>query len=542
MSEPLVFEHVQVFPLERRLMVRGVAQVLGTRALDLLLYLIEHRDRVLPKSELIEKVWPGVVVEDNNLTVQMSTLRKILGEGAITNLARQGYRFTLEARTSEVPTSSGANGSSKKTPLPLPLPDKPSLVVLPFLHLSADMTQAHLTDGITEDITTELSRFRSLFVISRNSAFTYKGRHVNVRDVAHELGVQYVVEGSVRIAGQQMRVTAQLIEATSGGHVWADKFDGTLENLFDIQDEVVRCISVAVAQGVQSHEYRSLRQHPTNMTAYGLALQAHRLAFDAFNLSDEAQCQQAIQQADVALAQDPDCALAWNAMALALWEGLFFGRAANRAAALAQGMAAADRLIELDGNDATGYTYRGLLLQEAGESAQALHCLRHAYQLNPNNVSTLGSLGLLEIFNGEPARAIEPLKRARRINPLDPWAWSPQALLALASFSLFDYQEALEQAQVSVNLGPHVVTPHALVAVASVGLGDMQGAATAIAKALQIGREFLRHRLGPGGTRFATPDISVRYRKFVAMALLQLDPATVGDLMPLVVEVSGQKT
>lgn len=540
MSEPLVFEHVQVFPLERRLLVRDVAQVLGTRAFDLLLYLVEHRDRVLPKSELIEKVWPGVVVEDNNLTVQISSLRKILGEGAITNLARQGYRFTLEARKSEVSTSSGADAPLKKTPLPLP--DKPSLVVLPFLHLSADMAQTHLTDGITEDITTELSRFRSLFVIARNSAFTYKGRHVDVRDVAHELGVQYVVEGSVRVAGPQMRITAQLIEAASGGHVWADKFDGTLENLFDIQDEVVRRISVAVAQGVQSHEYRSTRQRPADMTVYGLALQAHRLAFDAFNLSDEVHCQQAIQQANAVLAQDPDCAMAWTAKVLAAWQSLFFGRAVDRTATLVQAMAAADQLIELDNSDATGYTYRGLLLQEAGDSARALSSLRHAYQLNPNNVSTLGSLGLLEIVNGDPARAIEPLKRALRINPLDPWAWSPQALLALASFALFDYEEALEQAKVSVNLAPHVVTPHALVAVASVGLADMEGAATAIAKALHVGREFLRHRLGPGGARFATPEISGRYRKFVAMALLQLDPATVGDLTPLAVEASRQET
>ena len=540
MSEPLVFEHVQVFPLERRLLVGGVAQVLGTRAFDLLLYLIEHRDRVLPKSELMDKVWSGVVVEDNNLTVQMSALRKVLGNGAITNLARQGYRFTLMGPTPGVSVASSAN-EPLETP-GLPLPDKPSLVILPFLHFSTDMAQAHLTDGITEDITTELSRFRSLFVISRNSAFTYKGRHVNVRDVAHELGVQYVVEGSVRLAGPQMRVTAQLVEAASGGHVWADKFDGPLEDLFTIQDEVVRCISVAVAQGVQSHEYRSLRQHPTSISAYGLALQAYRLASDAFNLSDEALCQQAIQRADAAMAQDPNCAMAWNAKALASWQSLFFGRAVDRAATQAQAMAAADRLIELDSSDATGYTYRGLLLQVAGESAQALICLRHAYQLNPNDVPMLGSLGMLEIFNGNPAQAIEPLQRARRINPLDPWAWSPQTLLGLASFALFDYRTAREQAQVSVNLAPHVVTPHALVAVASVGLGDMEGAAAAISKALQTGREFIRHRLGLDGARFATPEITARYRKFVAKALLQLDPTTVGDLMPLAIEVSGQET
>lgn len=538
MAAPLIFENLQIFSLERRLLVGGVAQVLGTRAFDLLLYLIEHRDRVLSKSELIDKVWPGVVVEDNNLTVQISALRKVLGEGAITNLARQGYRFTLVAQTSEVSGASRTHEPPPKTALPLP--DKPSLVILPFLHLSADMAQAHLTDGITEDITTELSRFRTLFVISRNSAFTYKGRHVNVRDVAHELGVQYVVEGSVRLAGSQMRVTAQLIDAASGGHVWADKFDGALEDLFNIQDEVVRCISVAVAQGVRSHEHRNARQHPGSISAYGLALQAHRLAFDAFNLSDEAKCQQALQQAELALELDAGCALAWNAMALAAWQSLFFARALDRDATLAQGMTAADRLIALDDGGATGHTYRGLLLLAAGESSQALACLRHAYRLNPNDVSTLGSLGLLEILNGSPERAIEPLTRARRINPLDPWAWSPQALLAMASFALGDYQTALAQARVSVTMAPHVVTPHAQVAVACVGLGDMAGAAAAITLSLQTGREFLRYRLGSDGARFAAPEIAARYRKFVAMALLQLEPSVVGDLMPLVIEISGQ--
>ena len=235
------FGRFEMLPGTRRLLLDGAPLAVGARAFDLLLCLIERRERVVDKDELMKRVWPGTVVGDNNLNVQVSTLRRLLGPQARVTVAGRGYRFGLELQS---PAVAGDPSGALTRPV-LALPDKPSIAVLPFLNLGDDPQQEYLTDGVTEDITTELSRFRSLFVIARNSAFTYKGQPVNVRTVSRELGVRYVVEGSVRRAGQRVRVVAQLIDALSGEHIWAEKHDRIFEDIFDLQEEVTRAIVTA---------------------------------------------------------------------------------------------------------------------------------------------------------------------------------------------------------------------------------------------------------------------------------------------------------
>jgi TolB-like protein len=202
---------------------------LGQRAVALLRALIERAGQPVSKDELIEAAWPGLSVEESNLTVQIAALRRVFatepgGEGWIETLPRHGYRFTeLVSATGE---GEAVAAPTNEAAPPLTLPDKPSIAVLPFDNLSGDPEQEYFADGVVEEIITALSRFRHLFVIARNSSFTYKGRAVDVKQVGRELGVRYILEGSVRKAAKQLRITAQLIDAATSNHLWADRFDG----------------------------------------------------------------------------------------------------------------------------------------------------------------------------------------------------------------------------------------------------------------------------------------------------------------------------
>ena len=277
------FDRFEILPGARQVLAEGALVNLGSRAFDLLQCLVENCHRVVSKDELIDRVWPGLVVTENNLSVQVSALRKLLGPNALVNVPGRGYQFMLPVTggaksdpaylmpsvavhdSQDVMARNRRKDQSRRkgdpalepqgaSPIALSLPDKPSIAVLPFLNLSADPQQDYFADAISEDITTELSRFRALFVIARNSAFTYKGRAVDVRTVSKELGVCYVLEGSVRRAGGRVRVTAQLIDAHSGNHLWAEKYDRVLEDVFEVQEEVTQNIVGAIAPQIHAAE------------------------------------------------------------------------------------------------------------------------------------------------------------------------------------------------------------------------------------------------------------------------------------------------
>jgi TolB-like protein/Flp pilus assembly protein TadD len=480
------FGSVQVMPGDRSVRVNGVTHKPGARAFDLLLLLVENRHRVVGKAEIFERVWPGVVVEENNLTVQVSALRKILGPDVLATFSGRGYRFMLDLPAATEPL----NQSSRA----LALPAKPSIAVLPFLHLAGDATREYLTDGITEDITTELSRFRSLFVISRQSSFTYKGKPVDVPNVGRELGVRYVVEGSVRLSGRHLRVTAQLIDAVNGAHVWAEKYDGAIEELFNIQDEIVGQISVAVAQGVERHEFHTLRSRPADWGAYEIAVEAYQLGSDAFNRSDRDMRERALARANDALALDPDSAMGLHAKLLVLWQTLFFATAQDRAGTLKEAFATLDRWETLDAGNAKVYTFRGLLQHEAGQTAAGIVSLQKSHEMNPNDTGALGGLGVLEMLAGLSESAVEHFLLARRLNPLDPWAWSPNTGLGNAYVGLREFDKALHYGQLGASEAPHVVTTHLVIATAQVGLGNLAQARDAMKRAVQVGPEFIQRR------------------------------------------------
>jgi len=222
---------------------RGVFAPLamGSRALDILTVLVKRPGDLVSRAAIISTVWPETAVEDSNLNVQIAALRRVLDEGrtegsCIQTVPGRGYRFT--GAVTRIETEPGAHAVALPRSAVASLPEKPSLAVMAFQNMSGDPEQEYFADGMVEEIITALSRIRWLFVIARNSSFTYKGKAVDVKQVGRELGVRYVVEGSVRRAGGRVRITAQLIDALSGAHLWAERFDGSLEDVFDLQDKV----------------------------------------------------------------------------------------------------------------------------------------------------------------------------------------------------------------------------------------------------------------------------------------------------------------
>jgi TolB-like protein len=237
-----------VLDIDRRELRRGAHQVpVGPQVFDLLVYLVQNRERVVTKDDLLDAVWSGRFVSESNLTTRINAARKAIGDSGeeqrlIRTVSRKGFRFVGAVRTAAENATTEVPASTATTRIPLPLPDKPSIAVLPFDNISGDREQEYFADGMVEEIITALSRFRQLFVIARNSTFTYKGQAVDVKQVGRELGVRYVLEGSVRKSNDQVRIAAQLIDATTATHLWADRFDRAIENIFDLQDRLTASV------------------------------------------------------------------------------------------------------------------------------------------------------------------------------------------------------------------------------------------------------------------------------------------------------------
>jgi TolB-like protein len=250
---------------------------------DLLVYLVENRDRVVNKDDLLASVWGGRIVSDSTLTSRINAARKAIGDSGeeqklIRTIARKGFRFVGEVRNSMAAEPGHAELAEKshEPPRPaLPLPDRAAIAVLPFTNMTDDPAQDYFSDGISEDIITALSKLRWFFVIARNSSFIYKGKAVHMKQIADELGVGYVVEGSVRKVGGRVRITAQLNDAATGSHIWAERYDRELADVFAVQDEITEAIVAAIEpQLFAAENFRARRKPPDSMDAWDLVMRA----------------------------------------------------------------------------------------------------------------------------------------------------------------------------------------------------------------------------------------------------------------------------
>ena len=275
-----VFEDYS-FDTDRRELHRGAEAVtVAPQVFDLLDYLIRNRERVVSKDDLINAVWDGRVVSDAALTTRLNVARGVIGDSGqeqrlIKTLPRKGFRFIGLVQELDRPESTTAPGARAEPQQPaLTLPDRPSIAVLPFQNMSGDPEQDYFADGIVDDIITALSRFKFLFVIARNSSFTYKGRAVDIKQVGRELGVRYVLEGSVRKVGGRIRIAGQLIDASTGAHVWADRFEGDLGDVFALQDEITINVISAIRPKLLEAEIEHAVRRPNSLSAYDLYLRA----------------------------------------------------------------------------------------------------------------------------------------------------------------------------------------------------------------------------------------------------------------------------
>ncbi|MDA9982470.1 winged helix-turn-helix domain-containing protein [Gammaproteobacteria bacterium] len=316
---------------------------------DLLVYLIENRDRVVARDELLDKLWEGRVVSDSALSARLKAARKAVGDSGsaqkvIKTIHGRGYQF-IAASTESAAHKLGPQKAESTKPIPLPPPDKPSIAVLPFQNLSNDPEQEYFSDGITEDVIIALSRISGLLVVARNSTMVYKGKAIDVKEIGREQGVRHVLEGSVRKGGNRIRVTAQLIDATTGHHQWAEHYDRELDDIFEVQDDITKQVTtelnVRLARG---EEARVWARGTSNIEAWEKLIRVAPLSDDHVKEHNiEAQ-----RLAGEAVHLDPNYATAWVGLGWTHWEDALWSWAESNDASISTALSCARRALEID--------------------------------------------------------------------------------------------------------------------------------------------------------------------------------------------------
>jgi adenylate cyclase len=442
------------------------------------------------------------------------------GEQQVKNIAHPVRAFAVRADGAAAAKPIRSVGE-----IDLSLPDKPSIAVLPFANMSGDPEQEYFTDGVTEDIITELSRFHSLFVIARNSTFTYKGKAVDVRTIAKELGVRYVVEGSIRRSSNRIRVTAQLIDASTGNHIWAEKYDRVLEDIFAVQEELTRSIVTAIAPQIATSEVARMRgMRPGNLSAYELAVRGVAAASVAYREADRASRDEALRLAREALAIDPRCGAALRTIAFAQWQHIFFSTTTSATEARSEGISAATRAIAIDNGDHSVHLWKGMLLFQSGQQDVGLADMRRAHDLNPNDSVTLLCLGMAESTSGDPHRGIEYAANALRLSPRDPGRYGILSTLGWACFHAGDYAKGAEWAQLSVGEAPKFAASHMCLVVNWIGLSEVARAKSEFQVVRSLAPELVEARLA-GQWLFSKPELVRRATTFLRIAAGLEDPS-----------------
>jgi TolB-like protein len=487
-QDVFVFGPFRLSPGRRELLSHGEPVQLGARAFDLLLALLRRGGHLATKDELMAEVWPDSVVEENNLQVQISTLRKTFGgepesSRYLLTVAGRGYRFVGEIKRSGT-ADDGAVSSAQQSGGALSLPDKPSIAVLPFTNMSGDPEQEYFADGMAEEIITALSRCSWLFVIARNSSFTYKSRAIDVRQVGRELGVRYVLEGSVRRSGARLRFTAQLIDATSGAHVWADRFDGDTSDVFDLQDRITENVVAIIEPKLQLAEIERIK-HKTaaNLNAYEHLLRAQQFehAFTAESIGEALRHLKLAEEIDPTYA--PALALAAYCYGMRGSQGWF----QDAVVETAECVRLISRALEFGGSDANVLWMCAAGAWQAGlDPKRPLDLAYRSLENNPNSAMAWTVAGWIEAYTGRYAKGIELLGRAQRLNPRDPHAWFTANGMAMACLGEGRYAEGVIWAHKARAKNPLHIGSMRLLAAHLAHLGRRDEAAGVVAEMLHM--------------------------------------------------------
>jgi TolB-like protein len=450
--------------IERRELRRGGELVgLEPQVFDVLAYLVRHRDRVVSHEDLREAVWGGRIVSYSALASRINAVRRALDDDGTTQrfvrtFARKGVRFVGEVKElpeRTVPDATEAAQAAGGQPSNPTLPEKPSLAVLPFQNMTGDPEQDYFVDGMVEEITTAIARLPWLFVIARNSSFTYKGKSVDVKQVARELGVRYLLEGSVRKTSNRVRITGQLIDTARGVHIWGARFDGELGDIFDLQDDIASSVAGAIEPKLRQAEIEHAHRKPTaNLNAYDLYLRAlaqfYKVTYEgnreALGLLDRALALDNVYAPAAAMA-----AMSWAARKYHAW-------APVSEQEMAQAVGLAKTAIELGKQDPDALSRAAWALSFfTGDLATGSRAVERALALNPNSAVAWSTRGWMLVWVEDPEQGLQCFDRAMRLSPLDPWLFSQQYGIARCHFVMGRFDEALRWADKSLLEQPRAV-------------------------------------------------------------------------------------
>lgn len=473
------FEDQVLDQARRELSRAGTAVPLEPRVFDLVVYLIENRDRVVSKDDLMARVWGGRIVSDSALTGAINAARQALGDSGrdqrlIRTISRKGFRFV----------GTIANGATIGPTASPTLPDKQSIAVLPFANMSDDHAQEYFADGIVDDIITALSRFKSLFVIARNSSFTYKGRAVDIRQVGRELGVRYVLEGSVRNSSGRIRVTGQLLDSQTGAHVWAERFDGKLEDVFDLQDRIAAEVANQLVHTIERAEIERVRRRPATSTS---AYESHLLGMRSLYRSTAEAVEEALRHYYRAIELDPEFAAPHT------WAAIAYSRRkqgrwmADVRGECEEGVRLGRRAVELRDDDAQTIGVAGFIMAWLGGEVEAgLTFIERALALNPNDALVWQGSAWVRCYNGQHDLAVEHIERAARLSPVDPQTTQFQLVAAMAHYCAGRFDEAASCAEQALRRQPDLVPALISLARSCAMVGRLEDARRAMGRALQL--------------------------------------------------------
>ena len=477
----------QTLDTERRELLRDGAPIpVQPQVFDLLVYLVQNRGRVVSKEDLIGQVWDGRTVSDSTFTSRVNAARTAVGDSGrdqklIRTISRKGLRFVgtvqeQEPSNSSRPAERLAEKRLERSPSALPLPDRPAIAVLPFNNMSGEREQEYFSDGISEDIITALSKLRWFFVIARNSSFTYKGKAVHMKQVAEELGVRYVLEGSVRKSGDRVRITAQLNDVATGSHIWAERYDRDLADVFAVQDEITESIVAAIEPQLYAAEnFRARRKAPGSLDAWDLVMRALS-HYWRVTRQDNVVAQALLEKA---IAIDPNYGQALGVLATSHIFGAHMGWG-DMATVAPIAERAALAAVEADSEDPWAHHGLAYVYLFARRFDDSLAEFELALRLNPNFSLAQAFYGVTLCYCGRWQEGDLAARRALRLSPRDPLSALYYGIAAYAQFIGHNYDEAIRLAHESLRQRADFVGGHRVLTAAAGMAGQNEVAGIAL--------------------------------------------------------------
>jgi TolB-like protein len=482
------------FDTDRRELHRGADVVSITpQVFDLLDYLIRNRTRVVSKDDLVNAIWSGRAVTDTALTTRLNAARSAIGDSGreqrlIKTLPRKGFRFVGSVQEAQGPAGAADADNPVEPAKPaLALPDKPSIAVLPFTNLSSDPDQEYFADGMVEDIITALSRFKTLFVIARNSSFTYKGKVVDIKQVGRELGVRYVLEGSVRKTAGKVRISGQLIDAATGMHLWADRFESELSDIFALQDRMTESVVSAIEPRMYQIEIDLAVRRPNNLSAHDLCLRAlpHLYSWTRGGFVE------ALRLFSRALEIDPRYGFAATYAGGCHFVNVNQGWATDPTSETAEGLRLLRLALSIDSDDPEALSILGHATASlSGDIDAAREMVDRAVTRNPNSDLAWVQRGYAYQLAGQREEAIRSFERAIRLSPFDPWLFLRFTGMGVALIGLGRFDEAVAAAKKALSQNQTYGAAYRCLAAALAHLGRDTEVRKAVAQFLEIEPRF----------------------------------------------------